>query len=379
MHPRIRNLMVAAGALIAFPVAGQTLGQGQTPAIPLQQPGQAVAGGTAQDGGQSAEDILQALRDHEALKPQNTRAIAQDVEALAVYNAQNSFYITKRVKLIGDLWRAAPDHPQLASLMMYRWQNANKIYRLDITSEVEEFAKVHPEADEAILNGRYQVAFNDIRLNSRNAPERALEAADSFVAAYPDSPRGATLLASAAGALRSNQKIVAKINQRLIENYPGTREAKSALAKMRQAKGVGQPFELAFTDHLTGRPISMNELEGKVVVIDFWATWCGPCIAEIPHMKELYKEYKDQGVEFIGVSLDQAPEKGGDTALTNYCEKNGVTWPQYYQGNYWQSEFSTSWGIRGIPALFIIDKKGILHSTKARGKLDELIPLLLAK
>lgn len=94
-------------------------------------------------------------------------------------------------------------------------------------------------------------------------------------------------------------------------------------------------------------------------------------------MKELYAEYKDKGVEFIGVSLDQSEERGGLTKLRDYVEANEIGWPQYYQGNYWQSEFSVSWGINSIPAIFIVDKEGKLHSTNARGKLDTLIPELL--
>lgn len=125
---------------------------------------------------------------------------------------------------------------------------------------------------------------------------------------------------------------------------------------------------------------SFDSLRGKVIVLDFWATWCGPCVAEMPHMKELYAQYKDKGVEFIGVSLDYPedhPRGSGLEKLRTYVDENDIGWPQYYQGNYWQSDFSTGWGINSIPAIFVVDTEGNLHSTNARGKLDTMIPELL--
>ena len=99
----------------------------------------------------------------------------------------------------------------------------------------------------------------------------------------------------------------------------------------------------------------------------------------MPNLKKIYAEYKDQGVEFIGVSLDQPVEQGGLDALKKFVKDNEIAWPQYYQGNYWQSEFSSSWGINAIPAIFVVDAEGNLFSVNARGKLDTILPELLKK
>ncbi len=81
----------------------------------------------------------------------------------------------------------------------------------------------------------------------------------------------------------------------------------------------------------------------------------------------------------IGFSLDLPKEKGGLDKLKDYVAKNGIEWPQYYQGNYWQSEFSSSWGINSIPCVFLVDADGNLATTEAGGQLEELIPELLKK
>jgi hypothetical protein len=102
-------------------------------------------------------------------------------------------------------------------------------------------------------------------------------------------------------------------------------------------------------------------------------------VAEMPKNKELYAKWKDKGVEFIGISLDQPESQGGLKKLKEFVKEKDITWPQYYQGNGWQSEFSSKWGINSIPALFVVDADGNLYSTSARGQLEKLIPELLAK
>jgi thiol-disulfide isomerase/thioredoxin len=202
--------------------------------------------------------------------------------------------------------------------------------------------------------------------------------AEAFVAAAPKDERGARLLYQLAQMERDDAK-QGKLLRRVIDNYPDSDVGKMAKGSLRKVDDIGKPFELKFEDATTGKKISMADLKGKVVVIDFWATWCGPCVAEMPTMKKLYAEYKDKGVEFIGVSLDNSEAQGGQKKLKEFVEKNQITWPQYYQGDGWGSEFSKGWGINSIPTVFIVDADGKLHSTKARGQLERLIPELLKK
>jgi RNA polymerase sigma factor (sigma-70 family) len=175
------------------------------------------------------------------------------------------------------------------------------------------------------------------------------------------------------------------LRQRVVREYPDSFRGRLAQGESRRRDRIGQPFELEFDDAITGRRISMKDLRGKVVVVDFWATWCGPCVHEIPEMIRIYHQYHDQGVEFIGVSLDPPEEDGGLEALRKLVEERRIPWPQYYLGHDNDrivsgtptDDFSEFWGISGIPTVFIVDAEGRLYSTEARGRLEEWIPRLL--
>ncbi|MHC4293746.1 MAG: redoxin domain-containing protein [Planctomycetota bacterium] len=129
---------------------------------------------------------------------------------------------------------------------------------------------------------------------------------------------------------------------------------------------VGQLFpELKF-ENLDGKTIDINNYLGKVVLIDFWATWCGPCIYEMPSVIALYNKYHDKGFEIIGISLDKDLKQ-----LENYLSQNRITWPQYYDGKGWDNKISSRFGVRGIPATVLIDKNGIVRFTNLRGQYLE--------
>ena len=160
--------------------------------------------------------------------------------------------------------------------------------------------------------------------------------------------------------------------KRVMENGP-TQMASAAAGKLKKMDALGKPVKMAFKA-ADGRQVDLGKLKGKVVLIDFWATWCGPCIAELPNVKKTYAKYHEKGFEIIGVSLDQSKDK-----LTDFVKENDMPWPQHFDGLGWKNEFAVMYGIQGIPAMWLVDKDGKLVDMKARSGLDAKVEKLLAE
>lgn len=133
--------------------------------------------------------------------------------------------------------------------------------------------------------------------------------------------------------------------------------------------------DFSYTVDLEGKPISLADYRGKVVLIDFWATWCPPCLAEIPNIKAVYEKYHDEGFEVIGISFDME-----EAALRRFVKENELPWRQIFDGKGRESTLKKQYGIGPIPAPFLLDREGKVISINARGKrLGELVAAEIAR
>src|SRR6266516_809109 len=159
--------------------------------------------------------------------------------------------------------------------------------------------------------------------------------------------------------------------QTLIESSIPEEEKEGARRMIRKFDFLGKPIQLKFTA-VDGREVDVEKMRGKVVLIDFWASWCGPCMIEMPKVKAAYEKLQPQGFEILGINLDEDKAQ-----MQRVLTRSNMTWPQCFDGQKWEGPLVKRFGIMSIPTVWLIDKRGVLRDLNARGNLVERVEKLL--
>jgi peroxiredoxin len=240
-------------------------------------------------------------------------------------------------------------------------------------------SKAQAKADLQVLIGKVQGKVNEGKKTAQDFADE-LKQFDVLLAKYKDQKTDDVAQILVMKAMLYLQILEdpakgAEFMTQLKKDFPDTPQGKKAddyltmikkqeeATKIQRGLAVGSKFPDFDEKDLAGKPLKVANHKGKVVLVDFWATWCGPCVRELPNVLKTYEKFHDKGFEIIGISLDQ-----DKTKLTNFLEQQKMPWQQYFDGLGWGNKLAGKYGINGIPATFLLNGEGTIIGKNLRGE-----------
>lgn len=207
--------------------------------------------------------------------------------------------------------------------------------------------------------------------------QKVLEEAQKLARDNPDNNRLTDLLTGMGEMGAASHDLAMKVKLTAVGmNTPIARQMKEKVEHEAKLGSMENKPLVIEGVKLDGSKFSTADWKGKVVFVEFWATFCPICKADLPRVKKAYADFHDKGMELVGISCDDAPQD-----LVEFLARNKeMTWPQLYDAKQpgW-SPIATSFGVESIPTMFLIDKKGVVRSVDAEQDFEKMIPKLLAE
>lgn len=240
----------------------------------------------------------------------------------------------------------------------YRLDTLYDAYRLALRlKDAQRLSQLETEMELVSAENREKV-YGDFVRNHPNSPV-AVYALQQMLGIDPDPDQLEPLLE--------------KLNPNFL-SFPSVKEMKEKLAMARKTAVGSVAPDFTLPDTL-GRPVSLSSLRGKYLLVDFWASWCGPCRAENPNLVKAYNAYRDKGFDILGVSLDQP---GAREAWLKAIRDDKLSWTQVSDLQYWNNAAAVAYGIQAIPQNLLLDPTGKIVARNLRGadlvkKLGEIL------
>lgn len=233
--------------------------------------------------------------------------------------------------------------------------NNLKVYYAELDTLKKQINDLRQQMSDA--NGKEDV-IAELREKGEGMYQKLGELSKNFITANAENITGVLVFANSASSFSAieQKEILDKLNTAAKEFEPIQKIARTAIG--------AQFLDLKAKDP-AGNDIALADFagKGKVVLVDFWASWCPPCRADMPELVKMYEEYKGKDFEIVGISLDREHE-----AWVKGIEELNITWPQISDIKFWDSELSAAYGVRSIPHTVLIDKDGTIVARGLRGE-----------
>ena len=262
------------------------------------------------------------------------------------------------------------DFDPVKGTSLFAWKALVNVFGADfdtlsLLNKMKESAGTYGYNTDSILRSRQQIA------------DRVAEKVPGYLQTFNESavaPFLLNLLWPLSYPVAQVQQWMQQIKPAAMQNQYGLAITETVATEL--TLGFGQVAPVFVQNDPDNKPVSLENFRGKYVLVDFWASWCGPCRQENPNVVKAFNQFKEKGFTVLGVSLDQP---GAKTKWMDAIHKDGLTWTHVSDLKYWDNAAARLYGVRGIPQNYLLDPAGKIVAKNLRGeelmkKLAEILP-----